>query len=187
MTVRHLVSRWARPCVKALGQRSRTIEEMGLGWAASSSHRRIAKVLRAYQFVACCGDLDARDRCAVLNSAELVAFVATSDPSAAQAFYGEVLGFPLVTRSEFASVFDCKGTTLRVTVVDAVVPAPYTVLGWSVDDISDTVQTMKERGITFLRFEGMEQDALAIWHSPSGAQVAWFKDPEGNILSITQP
>ena len=123
----------------------------------------------------------------MLNSAELVAFVATSDPSAAQAFYGDVLRLPLVTRSEFASVFDCNGTALRVTVVDTVVPAPYTVLGWRVDDVSDTARTMKERGVTFLRFEGMEQDDLAIRRAPGGGQVAWFKDSDGNILSITQP
>jgi hypothetical protein len=75
---------------------------------------------------------------------------------------------------------------LRVTRADEVVVAPYTVLGWRVDDIAQTVGDLTARGVAFLRFDGMNQDALGVWTSPGGDRVAWFKDPDGNTLSVTQ-
>jgi catechol 2,3-dioxygenase-like lactoylglutathione lyase family enzyme len=121
-----------------------------------------------------------------LTESDLVAFVSTAQPPAAMEFYREVLGLPLVDESEFALVFDANGTMLRVAIAAAVNPAPYTVLGWAVKDIEGAVDALLEAGVTFKRFEGMAQDERGIWQSPSSAQVAWFTDPDGNVLSLTQ-
>jgi predicted enzyme related to lactoylglutathione lyase len=83
-------------------------------------------------------------------------------------------------------MFRAGATRLRVTRVDEVVPAPYTVLGWAVADIEATVGELSERGVEFVRYDGMTQDALGAWSAPSGARVAWFRDPDGNTLSITE-
>lgn len=115
-----------------------------------------------------------------------MAFVATATPSLAKAFYGETLGLRLIGEDPYALVFDANGTMLRVQCVSAVTPAPYTVLGWQVADIAATVDALREAGVRFDRHEGMTQDDRGIWSSPSGARVAWFKDPAGNTLSITQ-
>ena len=121
-----------------------------------------------------------------LDREQLVAFVPTTQPEAAQDFYGRVLGLRLTEESSFASVFDAGGTTLRVTLVDSVVAPSYTVLGWRVDDIEDTVRRLGSRGVEFQSFDDLDQDQLGVWRSPGGARVAWFKDPEGNTLSVTQ-
>ena len=122
----------------------------------------------------------------MLGSSDLVAFVATTDLERARAFYGEVVGLPVIEESPFACVFDANGTQLRVTPVEEVRTAPYTVLGWVVDDIVATVKALGVAGVTFERFPGMDQDDIGVWASPSGAQVAWFTDPDGNVLSLTQ-
>ena len=121
-----------------------------------------------------------------LDGSPLVAFVSTTDADRAREFYAETLGLTLVEVSPFALVLTVGGTMLRVTVVDHVVPAPYTVLGWGVSDIAAAVRALSEKGVEFEQFDGMDQDDLAVWLSPSGAQVAWFKDPDGNTLSVTQ-
>jgi catechol 2,3-dioxygenase-like lactoylglutathione lyase family enzyme len=122
----------------------------------------------------------------VLDSSDLVAFVATTDLDRARAFYGEMLGLALVEESPFACVFDAHGTSLRVTPVDEIRTAPYTVLGWVVDDIAATVRSLIGAGVGFERFPGMDQDDLGVWTSPSKARVVWFTDPDGNVLSLTQ-
>jgi catechol 2,3-dioxygenase-like lactoylglutathione lyase family enzyme len=123
----------------------------------------------------------------MLESSRLVAFVATAQPSLARAFYEGVLGLRLVTDDHFALVFDANGTTLRIAKVDEMTPAPSTVLGWSVADIAMTVEALTRAGVAFERFESLSQDEVGIWVSPGGARVAWFKDPDGNLLSVTQP
>lgn len=115
-----------------------------------------------------------------------MAFVSTTDPSRARAFYETALGLRLISESPFAVVFEANKTMLRVTVVERVVAAPHTVLGWAVSDISDAVAELTRRGVQFERYDGIEQDEYGSWRSPSGARVAWFKDPDGNILSLTQ-
>jgi catechol 2,3-dioxygenase-like lactoylglutathione lyase family enzyme len=115
-----------------------------------------------------------------------MAFAATTDLAAARAFYQRALGLPLTGESPIACTFDAGGTTLRVNTAEAVIAAPYTVLGWTVTDIAATVGDLKARGVDFERFDGVEQDALGIWSAPGGALVAWFKDPDGNMLSLTQ-
>jgi catechol 2,3-dioxygenase-like lactoylglutathione lyase family enzyme len=125
-------------------------------------------------------------RTALLGSADLVAFVPSRDLARSAAFYGEILGLDLLEDIPIALVFDANGTSLRVTLVDQLLPAPYTVLGWSVGDLRATIRTLSDRGVTFERFPGMTQDDLGIWTSPGGGRVAWFKDPDGNVLSLTE-
>jgi catechol 2,3-dioxygenase-like lactoylglutathione lyase family enzyme len=122
----------------------------------------------------------------MLGNAELVAFVPSTDRERSRAFYVEVLGLELVDSTPFADVLEAAGTTLRVTVVDGLAPQPFTVLGWEVRDLGAEVMELADRGVTFERFEGMDQDALGIWQTPSGDRVAWFKDPDANVLSLTQ-
>jgi catechol 2,3-dioxygenase-like lactoylglutathione lyase family enzyme len=121
-----------------------------------------------------------------LGHCQLVAFVATGDASRAKAFYRDTLGLPLVSEDGFALVFDVNGTTLRVPVVQHVAPAPYTVLGWEVADVSATAQALRAAGVVLERYPGMQQDDLGVWTPPGGGQVAWFKDPDGNTLSVSQ-
>jgi catechol 2,3-dioxygenase-like lactoylglutathione lyase family enzyme len=122
----------------------------------------------------------------ILGSQKLVAFVATREPSRAKEFYRDTLGLRLVSEDEFALVFHAGGTMLRVTRVQELAAAKYTVLGWQVHDILQTAKDLQEAQVTLERYPGMQQDELGIWNSPSGGRVAWFKDPDGNTLSITQ-
>jgi catechol 2,3-dioxygenase-like lactoylglutathione lyase family enzyme len=122
----------------------------------------------------------------VLASSKVVAFIATGDAARAKAFYGEVLGLRLLSEDDFAVVFDANGTTLRVAIVREVVPAPYTVLGWDVEDVAATARRLSAAGVDFERYAWLQQDELGIWSAPSGAKVAWFKDLDGNVLSVSQ-
>jgi catechol 2,3-dioxygenase-like lactoylglutathione lyase family enzyme len=122
----------------------------------------------------------------ILGSQELVAFVGTRDPSRAKKFYRDTLGLPLVSEDEFALVFDVTGTMLRVTRVQELTAAKYTVLGWRIADIVQTAKNLQKAHVPLERYPGMQQNELGIWNSPGGARVAWFKDPDGNTLSITQ-
>jgi catechol 2,3-dioxygenase-like lactoylglutathione lyase family enzyme len=124
----------------------------------------------------------------VLGSQPIMAFVATTNHVRAKGFYRDVLGLQLVEEElPFALVFDAHGTMLRVSIVKELAPAMYTVLGWRASDIVATVQQLREAGVEFERYQGLpNQDERGIWTSPSGARVAWFKDPDGNTLSVTQ-
>jgi predicted enzyme related to lactoylglutathione lyase len=108
-----------------------------------------------------------------LGSAKVVAFAATLDRVRAKTFYGEVLGLTLTHED-------------RVTPVPAMTPASYTVLGWQVSEITAPVKELTEKGVVFERYAGLVQDELGIWTAPGGAQVAWFKDPDGNLLSLSR-
>jgi catechol 2,3-dioxygenase-like lactoylglutathione lyase family enzyme len=122
-----------------------------------------------------------------LSDHSIIGFVATSDPQRARKFYSEKLMLPLVEEQmPFALVYDAHGTMLRVTIVEKVHPAGDTVLGWQVPNIDTAAKSLSAAGIQFERYPGMEQDELGIWTSPSGSKVAWFKDPDGNTLSISQ-
>jgi catechol 2,3-dioxygenase-like lactoylglutathione lyase family enzyme len=123
----------------------------------------------------------------MLAGDDLIAFVATADPERAREFYAGTLGLALEHEGPFALVFRAGATMLRVAIVDTVVAAPYTVLGWAVGDVAARVRELAARGVAFERYDGMEQDELGVWRSPGGARVAWFKDPDGNTLSLTQP
>ena len=122
----------------------------------------------------------------MLSSEKLVAFVSTTNADHARAFYRDKLGLRLVSEDNFALVFDSGGSPLRVAIAKEVKPAQYTVLGWDVKDLRATVLELKKAGITFEIFGFFKQDDLGIWTAPNGDQVAWFKDPDGNTLGISQ-
>ena len=123
----------------------------------------------------------------MLGSARLVAFTATTDGARARAFYQDVLGLTLVADDDFAVVFDANGTQLRVTKLQEHAPQPFTVLGWDVADITATVKALTAKGVVFERYPGFEQDDLGLWSPPgSTGKIAWFKDPDGNLLSLQQ-
>jgi catechol 2,3-dioxygenase-like lactoylglutathione lyase family enzyme len=122
----------------------------------------------------------------MLESSDLVAFVAGTDLRRARAFYEQTLGLPVLEHNDFACVLDAHGTTVRVTAVPEVARGGYTVLGWRVADIEAATRELTDRGVTFLRYAGMSQDEHGIWTAPGGARVAWFADPDGNTLSLTQ-
>ena len=121
-----------------------------------------------------------------IQSSDIVAFLATTNPARARSFYCETLGLRLEEDNPFALVLQAPNGTLRIQKVKSFTPQPFTALGWTVRDIRPAAQQLQSKGIQFERFEGMTQDELGIWLSPSGAKVCWFKDPDGNILSLTQ-
>lgn len=123
----------------------------------------------------------------MLGSASVVAFVPSRNPKKARSFYESVLGLHFLAEDQFAHVFDANGVMVRVVDVSSVKafqPAPFTILGWRVADIAKTVKALGKKGVQFERYPGMDQDQLGVWSSPSGAKIAWFKDPDGNVLSV---
>ena len=117
---------------------------------------------------------------------DLIAFVPATDLSRAVEFYGSVLGLAHEETSPFAAVFRSGAVMLLVTKVESYEPQPFTVLGWAVPDIRATITEFGDRGVEFTRYEGMNQDSLGVWTTPGGDQTAWFRDPDGNVLSLTQ-
>jgi catechol 2,3-dioxygenase-like lactoylglutathione lyase family enzyme len=117
---------------------------------------------------------------------ELKAFIPTVMPDKAKNFYRDIAGLPLLSEDNYALEFDANGTLLRVVIVQDFRPHPFTVLGWEVPDITASVQLLNERGVICERYDFMEQDDLGIWTAPGGPKVAWFKDPDGNVLSVSQ-
>ena|SRR2546423_397348 len=121
-----------------------------------------------------------------MTNAKIISFVATRNPASARKFYEETLGLVFISDDSFAVVFNANGTMLRVQKVQELLPARHTVLGWEVHDIRAEVEELTKKGVRFERFEGLAQDEPGIWTSPAGAKVAWFKDPDGNTLALTQ-
>ena len=122
----------------------------------------------------------------MLGSYKLMAFVGVRDAARAKAFYRDTLGLKLLSEDRFALAFDVQGVMLRVTPVQDVAPHPYTALGWEVPDIVATAKALEAGGVPLTRYDGFVQDEHGIWTAPGGAKVAWFKDPDGNVLSISQ-
>ena len=122
----------------------------------------------------------------MLGDQKLMGFCATRDGVAARRFYVDILGLRVISEDDYALVVDANGTTLRLQKVGGFTPQPFTALGWQVPDIAATVGHLAGRGVQFEKFAGMDQDPDGVWHAPGGARVAWFKDPDGNILSLTQ-
>ena len=116
----------------------------------------------------------------------LKAFIPTTNPAKAKSFYRDTLGLHLKSEDNFALEFDGHGSRLRVTTVPELIPHPFTVLGWDVTDIASTIKSLQDKGVTFERYKGLQQDDLGIWTAPSGTKVAWFKDADGNILSLSE-
>jgi catechol 2,3-dioxygenase-like lactoylglutathione lyase family enzyme len=122
----------------------------------------------------------------VLATSDVIAFAPTTDLARARSFYEAALGLPVVDESAYAVVFDAHGTMLRVTAVAEVAHPGYIVLGWRVTDMGRAVTGLESLGVVFARYEGMEQDAHGVWTTPNGDRVAWFTDPDGNVLSLTE-
>ena len=122
----------------------------------------------------------------MLGSMDIIAFVPITNAERSRAFYEGVLGLRFVSDDQFALVFEANGTMVRAVKVKESTPAQFTVLGWEVSGIEDVVRALAKRGVKFEIFEFMKQDELGIWNAPSGAKVAWFKDPDGNVLSVSQ-
>jgi catechol 2,3-dioxygenase-like lactoylglutathione lyase family enzyme len=122
----------------------------------------------------------------MVTDGKVIAFIATTDAKRARKFYEEVLGLRVADEDDFALTLDSSGTMVRVAKVGKIVVAPYTVLGWQVTDIVSSVTTLRGRGVRFEKYDFFTQDDLGVWTAPGGARVAWFKDPDGNVLSLSQ-
>jgi catechol 2,3-dioxygenase-like lactoylglutathione lyase family enzyme len=122
----------------------------------------------------------------MLEAQKVMAFIASRHGGRARDFYEGILGLKVVSDDDFALVLDARGTSIRIQKVERFTPHPFTALGWEVSHLDDTIEALRERGVAFERFLGMQQDERGVWRSPSGARVAWFRDPDGNTLSLTQ-
>ena len=122
----------------------------------------------------------------MLGSTNIVAFVPTKDAEKARAFYVGVLGLRFVADDGFAMVLDANGIMIRVAKLKEFTPAQFTILGWQVSEIESVVRALTAKGVHFEIFGFFKQDELGIWTAPTGDKVAWFKDPDGNILSVSE-
>jgi catechol 2,3-dioxygenase-like lactoylglutathione lyase family enzyme len=122
----------------------------------------------------------------MLDRSTVVAFVATAAPEDAKPFYRDVLGLRMIGEDPFALTFEANGMMLRIQKVPALTPQPFTVLGWQVPSIAKVIDGLVLKGVRFERYPGLAQDERGIWTAPSGARVAWFKDLDGNTLSLTE-
>jgi len=122
----------------------------------------------------------------MLADKKLKAFVPTIKPEEAKSFYKDVLGLKLLSQDNYALEFEVNGTLLRVITVQELKPQAFTVLGWNVGDIASTIKSLNDKNIFCEKYDFLEQDGLGVWTSPNGSKVAWFKDPDGNILSLTE-
>lgn len=122
----------------------------------------------------------------MLSDKELKAFVSTVHPGKAKTFYTVILGLKLIAEDNYALEFEANGTILRVNIVQDFKPQLFTVLGWNVNDISSTIKLLNEKDIFCENYGFIEQDGLDIWTAPGGTKVAWFKDPDGNVLSLSE-
>jgi catechol 2,3-dioxygenase-like lactoylglutathione lyase family enzyme len=123
----------------------------------------------------------------MLGSATITALVGTMKPEVAKAFYTDALGLKFINDDGFALVFEGKNARVRVSRVPAITPAAYAVLAFTVDDIEKAVDGLTAKGVVFARFGFFVQDARGIWSAPDGTKVAWFHDPDLNLLSVVQP
>jgi catechol 2,3-dioxygenase-like lactoylglutathione lyase family enzyme len=122
----------------------------------------------------------------MLGTTSIVAFVPIKDAERARAFYEGVLGLTFVKDDGFALVFDANGVMVRVAKVPQFTPAQFTILGWQVTEIEKVAAELQRKGVLFERYGFFKQDDLGIWTASTGDKVAWFKDPDGNVLSISQ-
>jgi len=121
-----------------------------------------------------------------LSSSKLVGFVPTKDSQKARAFYEGKLAFHFVSDDQFALVMRAGDTMIRIAKAQDFTPAPYTVLGWEVQDIDAIVRWLTQRGVVFEKYPFVQDRELGIWTTPGGDKVAWFKDADGNVLSVSQ-
>ena len=122
----------------------------------------------------------------MLSTSKMVGFVPTKDSAAAREFYEGKLGFEFISDDPFALVMKAGESKIRIAKAKNFTPAPYTVLGWEVQNIVSIVRWLTERGVIFEKYPFVEDQELGIWTAPGGDRVAWFKDPDGNVLSVGQ-
>jgi hypothetical protein len=122
----------------------------------------------------------------MLGNQSIMAFVPTTDAVRARSFYEKTLGLIVVGEDAYGIMFDANGVRLRISVVRELTPAPFTILSWVVADIRSMVSALADRGVVFERYGFLELDELGVWASPDGAKVAWFKDVDGNVLSVAE-
>jgi len=122
----------------------------------------------------------------MLASGTIVGFLLTKDYDKARAFFEGALGFQFVSVDQFAMVLNAGGTMIRIAKASDFIPARNTVLGWEVQNIEAIVTWLKNRGVTFEKYPFVQDRELGIWTTPTGDKVAWFKDPDGNVLSVSQ-
>ncbi len=115
-----------------------------------------------------------------------MAFVPTTDFARARAFYEGILGLRFLSQNDFAIAMEANGIMIRIAKVAEFTPAPFTILGWRVTDIDATVAKLRKKGVRFQVYDFPGLDENGIWTAPGGARVAWFKDPDGNVLSVTR-
>ncbi|MBB5340626.1 VOC family protein [Tunturiibacter gelidoferens] len=123
----------------------------------------------------------------MLGQTPIIAFIPTRDAAQSRAFYEDLLGLRFVDDDKFALVMEANGTMIRIVRVGNFTPAPFTILGWEVKDIHQSVADLTAKGLVFTRYPHFEQSPDGVWTAPGGAaKVAWFTDPDGNTLSLSQ-
>jgi len=122
----------------------------------------------------------------MLVEEKLKTFIPTVKPQEAKVFYRDTLGLKFLGGDDYGMEFDSGGTLLRVATVRELKPHEFTVLGWNVKNIETEIRALNNKGVVFEKFDFLQQDELCIWTSPNNSKVAWFKDPDGNILSVSQ-
>ena len=122
----------------------------------------------------------------ILGSSKLIAFAITTNPARTIEFYGGTLGLQFVSQDNFAVVFVCNGNMLRLAITQKFTPPKHTVVGWEVSNIEKVVAELVKAGVKFNHYGFPTQDEQGIWTTPDGSKVAWFEDPDGNVLSVSQ-
>jgi catechol 2,3-dioxygenase-like lactoylglutathione lyase family enzyme len=122
----------------------------------------------------------------MLKNQKLKAFVSTTQPDRSRRFYKETLGLKLLSEDHYGIEFEANEAHIRISIVEKLTPQPFTVLGWDTKDIVSTIKSLINKGVTFERYNFIEQDDAGIWTAPDGTRVAWFKDPDGNLLSLSE-
>jgi catechol 2,3-dioxygenase-like lactoylglutathione lyase family enzyme len=122
----------------------------------------------------------------MISKGEVMGFIPTTDSARARHFYESILELQFVSDDAFALVFESNGTVIRIAKLETLAPAPYTILGWQVNDIEDEVRTLAGRGVLFERYPPLEQGEVGVWTAPGGTKIVWFQDPDGNLLSLSQ-
>jgi catechol 2,3-dioxygenase-like lactoylglutathione lyase family enzyme len=122
----------------------------------------------------------------MLASSKIIGFVPTKDSVKARGFYEGIMQFQFVSDDMFALVMKAGETMIRIVKVQDFTPAPYTVLGWEVSNIEEVAKWLQKRGVTLEKFPFVQDKELGVWTTPDGDKVAWFRDPDGNVLSVSQ-
>jgi catechol 2,3-dioxygenase-like lactoylglutathione lyase family enzyme len=136
--------------------------------------------------VSYCCTLKQQNRKKMLDQFEVIGFIPITDAARARVFYEQSLGLRFLSDDQFALVMEANRTKIRLVRMKEFTPAPFTILGWETTEIEQTVRELIAKGVVFQRYPFVTQDELGIWNTPNGSRVAWFQDPDGNILSISQ-